>query len=142
MRIIKSGIIAGVVMLLIGTVFHLVIPQYFSVVSAAYTNKALFRPWGGWTRAYMLIHPLLFGFLFAGTYHLLVAPNRANGFLRGMRGGILYGTGVFLVGSLPIFALVYTSFLVPPQVVASWVVQNAFQYLAAGAVMAHWCDRH
>ncbi|WP_406693967.1 hypothetical protein V5E97_23275 [Singulisphaera sp. Ch08] len=90
---------------------------------------------------YMVIHPLLFGFLFAGAYHLLVAPDRVNDLLRGMRGGILYGMGVFLVGSLPIFALINASFWVPPQVLASWIVQNAFQYLTAGAVMGHWLDR-
>jgi hypothetical protein len=36
---------------------------------------------------------------------------------------------VFLVGSLPIFLIAYASFTVSVEIIASWVLQNACQYL-------------
>jgi hypothetical protein len=42
---------------------------------------------------------------------------------------------VFLVGSLPIFLITYASFTVSVEIVASWVLQNACQYLLAGAAV-------
>jgi hypothetical protein len=38
-----------------------------------------------------------------------------------------------LVGSLPIFLIAYASFAVPFAAIASWVLQNACQYLLSGA---------
>jgi hypothetical protein len=40
---------------------------------------------------------------------------------------------VFLVGSLPIFLIAYASFTVSVEVIGAWVLQNACQYLLAGA---------
>ena len=54
-------------------------------------------------------------------------------FLSGWRGGCAFGAGVFLVGSLPIFLIAYASFTVSVEIIASWVLQNACQYLLAGA---------
>jgi hypothetical protein len=46
----------------------------------------------------------------------------------------VYGLLVFVVGSLPVFALVYASFQVSPELVAvSWAGRNLTQYVTAGA---------
>ena len=37
------------------------------------------------------------------------------------------------MGSLPIFLIAYASFTVSVEIIASWVLQNACQYLLAGA---------
>ena len=70
--------------------------------------------------------------MFAAGYLVLLARGGVN---TGWRGGLLYGLGVFLVGSLPVFILAFASFPMSPEMLASWVLQNACQYLAAGAVM-------
>jgi hypothetical protein len=80
----------------------------------------------------MVLHPFGFGVVFATVYLLLleggcIAP--------GWRGGLPYGSVVFLVGSFPIFLLVYASFNLARQVVAYWILQNACQYVAAGLAL-------
>jgi hypothetical protein len=47
---------------------------------------------------------------------------------------------VFAVGSLPVYLLVFASFAVSPDVIASWVAQSACQYAAAGAAIG-WAAR-
>jgi hypothetical protein len=97
-----------------------------------FQNAALFRPWAGWTSTYMLLHPLWFGPVFAAVY---LALRSRGGLLLGWRGGVVYGVGVFLVGSLPVYLLAYAAFQVSPEVIVSWVAQSLCQYLAAGAAM-------
>ena len=77
----------------------------------------------------MALHPFGFGLVFAAVYLALVAR---GGVAQGWRGGLLYGAGVFAVGSLPVYLLAYASFQVSPEVIASWVAQSACQYTAAG----------
>jgi hypothetical protein len=50
----------------------------------------------------------------------------------GLRGAG-FGGLLFVVGSLPVFALVYASFRVSPELVAvSWAGRNLAQYVVAG----------
>jgi hypothetical protein len=123
-------VVAGATLFAVGALFHLAQPRF---VAVQFMNKALFRPWPGWAATYMALHPFGYGVLFATVYLLLlergcVAP--------GGRDGLLYGLGVFLVGSLPVFLLAYASFNVSRTVIASWIIQNACQYLAAGLAVA------
>jgi hypothetical protein len=116
-------------MFAVGFLFYLSEP---SAVTKEYENRALFRPLVGWVFWYMVLHPFWFGLVFATVYLLLleggcIAP--------GWRGGLLYGSVVFLVGSLPVFLLVNASFNVAHLVVAYWILQNACQYVAAGLAL-------
>ncbi len=141
MRIIGFGLIAGGIMFLIGGLFHLLVPALFPHIKDDYVNRALFRPWEGWTQRYMVIHPFLLGVLFAAAYSLLVGLSGESRALRGMSGGVLYGLGLSLLGSLPVFALSFVSFQVSGRVVATWAVQNVAQYAIAGAVLGAWLRR-
>jgi hypothetical protein len=123
-------VVAGATLFAVGALFHVAQPKR---VAVQFQNKALFRPWAGWTSTYMGLHPFGFGAVFATVYLMLlergcVAP--------GERDGLLYGLGVFLVGSLPVFLLAYASFNVSRMVIASWIIQNSCQYLAAGLAVA------
>ena len=63
--------------------------------------------------------------------YLVVLDSKGIG--PGWRFGLLYGLGVFFVGSLPIYLLAYASFAVSRNVIAAWVAQEVLrQYLAAG----------
>ncbi|MBY0522063.1 MAG: hypothetical protein K2R98_01615 [Gemmataceae bacterium] len=138
MRIVLIGILSGCVMLLIGSLFHVVWPILLPTLSDEYAAPSLFRPWEGGTRAYMLIHPLVVGVLLAGAFAWLVRKAGPDSPLRGVWGGARFGLGVCLIGSLPIFALDFASFRVSALVIATWAVQNAIQYVAAGAVLGRW----
>jgi hypothetical protein len=124
--------VAAAVLFAVGILFHFGIPVVAPSIPTQFANAALFRPWLGWTSIYMALHPLWFGVVFAAVYLGL----RSRGALPlGWRGGLVYGLGVFLVGSLPVYVLAYAAFSVSPEVIGSWVAQSLCQYLAAGAAI-------
>jgi hypothetical protein len=81
---------------------------------------------------YMIFHPFGHGVVFALVY---CAPRSWCAFPSGWRGGCAFGACVFLVGSLPIFLIDYASFTVSGEIIASWMFQNACQYLLSGALV-------
>jgi hypothetical protein len=122
--------VAGATLFGVGALFYLSEPR---CVSVYYEDKALFRPWPGFTSTYMHLHPFGYGAAFATVYLLLL---RRRCIAPGGRDGLLYGLGVFLVGSLPVFLLAHASFNVSGKVTAFWVIQNACQYIGAGLAVA------
>lgn len=131
-RVCLCGALAGLVQLLVGTGFHVATPILCPDLPAQYSNVALFRPWEGWTSTYMLLHPMGFGIVFAAGFLKLQSRGSFPGrFL----GGLAYGFGIFIVGSLPVFLLTFASFQVSAQLIAAWIAQNACQYIAAGAAI-------
>jgi hypothetical protein len=110
---------------LVGTLFHLLVPMIAPGIRPQFLNAALFRPWPGWTFTYMVINPFGYGF---------------SAFPSGGRGGLVYGAGVFVVGSLPVYLLAFASFQVSPEVILSWVVQSLAQYVLAGMALGCVAD--
>jgi hypothetical protein len=122
-------VVAGLIQFLVGYLFYQAVPAIVPSIPPQYQNAALFRPWAGWTSTYMFFHPFGYGVVFGLAYCGL---RSWCAFPSGWRGGCAFGAGVFLVGSLPIFLIAYASFTVSAEIVASWVLQNACQYLLAG----------
>ena len=139
-RLVAGSLLTSVILLGVGTLFHFTIPVLAPQLEQEYRNAALFRPWEGWTRLYMLVHPLLYGWVFA-TVFLLVQAHVGTANLGGIRDGLAYGIAVFIVGSLPIYALNFASFSVSAGVVLAWIIQSLCQYAAAGLVLGWCCGR-
>jgi hypothetical protein len=129
-RTLSCCLVAGVIQFLVGCLFYAAVPLVAPAIPPQYENAALFRTWTGGTRTYMLLHPFGYGFVFALVYCGLRSWCT---FPAGGRGGCIFGAGVFLVGSLPVFVIIYASFMASVEVVASWVLQSACQYVLAGA---------
>jgi hypothetical protein len=122
-------LVAGLIQFLVGYLFYQAVPAIVPAIPPQYENAALFRLWAGWTSTYMFFHPFGYGVVFALAYCGL---RLWCAFPSGWRGGCAFGAGVFLVGSLPIFLIAYASFTVSAEIIASWLLQNACQYLLAG----------
>jgi hypothetical protein len=139
-RLVVGSLLCGAVLFAVGVGFHFLTPLAVPRLEAEYRNEALFRPWGGWTRTYMLAHPWLFGALFAGVF---IGARAALGGaqLSGVRPGLLYGLAVFAVGGLPIYALNLASFQVSAGMVVSWALQSLSQYVLAGLALGWYCGR-
>jgi hypothetical protein len=138
--LLGATLVSGVTLFAVGTAFHFLVPIVWPGIQQAYRDQRLFRPWTGWTRIYMVIHPWLYGLLFAAAFvGLRAALGPAN--LSAMQVGLCYGLAVFLVGSLPIFALNFASLQVPAGVMGTWMLQNLCQYAAAGVALGWYVDR-
>jgi len=129
-RLIGCMAVAGLTLLVVGVAFHFAVPVLAPGIPLQFLNIAQFRPWGGWTSTYMLLHPLGYGVVFALIYAVLWQFE-----FGGWLGGLRYGFGVFLVGALPVWLLAYASFQLSPEVMVSFVLQAACQYSAAGAAV-------
>lgn len=126
-------------MFFVGAVFHLLVPAIAPIIPPQFeANPDLYRPWAGWTSAYMAIHPFLYGVVFAAGF---LSLRRWSTFPPGVRGGLLYGAGVFVVGSLPVYVLNFASFQVSVEMILSWIVQGMTQYVVAGIALGYVCDR-
>jgi hypothetical protein len=133
--VLFGGGIAALVMLGVGLAFNQ-LEFLFPAIQLEYENKAVFRIWPGWSQLYMLAHPCWFGFVFALVYVLAIPGRVPTSRGRAIGTGVLYGTLVFVVGSFPVFALIYASFQVSPELlVISWAARNLVQYVVAGAVL-------
>ena len=139
-RLVVGSILCGAVLFAVGIAFHFLGPLVAPQLESEYRNEAIFRPWGGWTRAYMLAHPWLYGALFSSIFLGFRAVVGSDN-LGGMRDGLLYGLAVFAVGSLPVYALNFASFQVSAGVVVSWVLQSLCQYSLAGLALGWYCVR-
>jgi hypothetical protein len=131
-RRILSIAVASATLITVGAVFHFGVPLVAPTIPPQFTDSSLYRPWAGWTSTYMLIHPLWFGVVFALIY---LAIRKPGGKLVGLIGGVRYGVGVFLVGSLPVFLLAFAAFQASAEVIGCWVLQSLCQYVAAGAAV-------
>ena len=133
----SCSIAVGITMFLVGVVSYLLVPVLAPEIAQQYDEVELFRPWRGWTSTYMLIHPFIFAPVFAAVFLKL---RIANSLPSGIKGGLVYGAGVFCVGSLPVFLLAFASFQMSVEMFLSWIVQNLCQYLAAGVAIGAVAD--
>ena len=136
-RWVSYSLAAGATLFLVGAAFHLLVPVVAPGIPPQFLDVGLFRPWSGWTSTYMALHPFAFGFVFATAF---LALRRWSSFPPGIRGGLLFGAGVFAVGSLPTFLLAFASFRVSGQVIVSWIAQSLAQNLLAGVAVGLVAD--
>jgi hypothetical protein len=133
--VVLSGGVAALAMLAVGWAFN-TIEKAIPSIPAEYKNPAVFRDWPGWTEGYMLAHPIWFGFVFAAGFLVVTRGRVRPGWVFAGCCGAAYGGLLFLVGSLPVFALVYASFQVSRELVAvSWAGRNLAQYVVAGGLV-------
>lgn len=137
-RWVSGSLAAGATMFLVGAAFYFLMPVVAPTISPQFENNpTLYRPWPGWTRTYMVAHPLVYGFVFAAVF---LGLRRWSAFPPGVRAGLVYGAGVFAVGSLPVYLLAFASFQTSPDVVLSWIAQSLAQYALAGMTLGCVCD--
>jgi hypothetical protein len=129
---------AGTTLFLVGTAFYLLVPFIAPGIPPQFeANPALYRPWQGWTRTYMVSHPFVYGVVFTAVF---LGLRQCSAFPPGVRGWLVYGAGVFALGSLPVYLLVFASFQVSPEVILCWIAQSFAQYTLAGMALGCVCD--
>lgn len=136
-RLVSCGLAAGITMFLVGTVSYFLTPVIRPGIPPQYEDVAVFRVWSGWTSQYMIIHPFAYGLIFSAVF---IGLRRMTDFPSGIRGGLLYGVAVFLVGSLPVFLLVFASLQLSREIIVSWMIQNLSQYSFAGMAVGAVAD--
>lgn len=131
-KIVKSGLAAGIVMLVISVALMPVWSTLIPGQQAEYENEHIFRPWSDPLMSYVFVHPFVLGLLMAYAYTYFGRGWKKKSLLCK---GTFYGLLVWLVGGLPGMLMTISSFQLSNAMVLSWTVQGLIATLAGGFVI-------
>ncbi len=126
-RTISVGLLAGLVLLLVGLALNAAISRVAPSLQAEYENAAVFRSWSDPLMSLYFLYPFLFGVLLAWVWRrvtpLQISWNRFAG-------------AVFLVFTIPGMLITYASFQVSLSMVLSWTLSGLIDAVIASYLFA------
>lgn len=124
---------SAVVMLAVGSLFFAGTKLFAPSLDRMFLDHPeIFRPWPIPTLVYMVAYALAYGTVFGAAYLFLQRRLQLAG---GVISGLQYGLLLWVVGSAPIFLLMYASAKIPGPIVVAWILQNLVQYLVTGSTL-------
>ena len=131
-KVIWPGLLAGVVILLVGMglgfVFNFVFPQ----LAAQYTNEALFRPWSEPLMMLYYAYPFVVGLVLSWAWHHTKQLFKGSPCKRAMHFGFSY----WFVCGIPGMLITYSSFKVTLLMVCTWLFQGLVNGIISGCIFA------
>ena len=128
--VVTTGLIAGVVMLVVGLVFNRVFGVLFPSINAEYQDPALFRPWSDPLMSYIFVHPFIVGIVLAWVWDKTKDLFKERDvFWRCCQ----FASAYWLV-TIPGMFISYSTFPVSFTMVFSWSLTGLAQAIAAGWV--------
>jgi hypothetical protein len=131
-KIIVSGLLAGIAMLVIGFAAGYGLMAIFPKLTAEYANTALFRPWSDPLMSLYFVHPFVLGLILAWVWARVKGVMKGAGWAaKGARFGL-----AFWVVLMPGMLISYASFPLSLIMVVSWSISLLLEALAAGLIYA------
>ena len=123
--IIRRGLTAGVVVLIVGFGLNLLIGAVFPSIAQEYQNPAIFRPWTDPLMMAYFAHPFIVGLVLAYLWDKLKAKDALE-----------FAKLYFIIATIPGMFISYTSFQVSLPMILAWIVSGFLQAFVAGLVFA------
>lgn len=127
-KLIESGIIVGIVFLVLNFLIGIATGSMYTKPELLHLWKPMTGSWWLW----MAISDIIVGIIFAGIYGVVKDSIKCEG----IRKGICFGTGVWLIGTLPGMAMTYLTMAVPTSLVAVWAITGFIVYVIGGIVLS------
>jgi len=127
---LKRGLIAGVVNLIVGLLFQQFFGTIFPSVGAEYQNTALFRPWNDPLMTLFFAYPFILGIVLAYFWDMVYSSLKGNAQQKIFNFAKIY----FLIATIPGMFISYTSFQVSALLVLSWTLSGFIEAYVAGWV--------
>lgn len=118
---VKKGIIAGIVLLIVGMGLNWVFGLIFPSLMTEYQNTAIFRSWDDPLMMAFFGYPFIVGIVMAHLWDRLK-----------MKDPMELAKFYFLIATIPGMFITYTTFQVSPMMVATWTIMGFIQALVAG----------
>jgi hypothetical protein len=128
-KIVGPGLLAGLLMLIVGMVLNIAIEKMIPGIMAEYKTPGLFRPWTDPLMQIYFAYPFILGLALAYAWDKIkgcLGENKVWAFV----------WGLFLVATLPGMFITYSSFQVSLAMVLSWTICGIVNVLVAGLVFA------
>ena len=136
-KVIKSGLAAGLVMLVAGLVLMLFWQAVFPATQAEY-KSGLYRPWGDPLMQLFFLYPFILGLAMAYAYGYFRSAFKGKDFAAN---GAKYGFMVWLLAGLPGMFVTYASFVVSAQMALSWTLSGLAEMLLGGIAVSKVWER-
>ena len=124
-KIIIGGILAGLVIIIVGMVFGALSSDMYKM-----SPKALWKPMGGDWFTKMIIFDLLTGFILATVFSIIKGALPGAGLAKGLSFGLI----VFFVGTFLGLTMTYLTMAVRTKMIAVWALNGLVNYLLAGLI--------
>jgi hypothetical protein len=130
-KVLITGIIAGVAMLIVGMIVSQLINLAFPALITEY-KATLFRPWDDPLMSLYFAHPFVLGLALAFIW------DRVKGLLSGgpMKRATNFALAYFIVATIPGMLISYSSFPLSILMILSWSLSSLLQAWTAGLVLA------
>lgn len=130
-KIIWPGIVAGVVMLVLGMVISYIF-MIMPAVSADYNNSAIMRSWQDPLMSLFFVYPFVLGIALAWVWNKSKSLFKGSAWKRGAKFGWTY----FIIATIPGMLISYSSFPLSLFTILSWTISGLINAIAAGWIFA------
>lgn len=122
-KIFVPGLIAGVLMLIVGMAFNQAINWIFPSIGEEYQNVQIFRPWSDPLMQLYFLYPFVLGVVLSYAWHRLhsVFPGKGNKKVQNF--AIFY----WIVAAVPGMFITLSSFQVSFMMILSWSLVGLLQ---------------
>jgi hypothetical protein len=130
-KIILPGIVAGIVILILGMAINnlfMLIPS----VNADYNNFNIMRSWQDPLMLLFFIYPFVLGIALAWMWNISKGLFKGSAWKRGTNFGWTY----FIIATIPGMLISYISFPISLLTIISWAVSSLISAIAAGWIFA------
>jgi hypothetical protein len=131
-KIIISGIVAGIAVLVLSLLWMNVFGMAFPAVAAEY-KTSMFRPWTDPLMTAMFAYPFILGIALAWAW------NKAKGLFKQKefwQRGAMFGASVWLISSIPGMFITYTTFVVSFAMIMEWTLGGLLYCVVSGIIFA------
>ena len=131
-KVVISGLVTGVVMLIVGLGMGPISNYLFPKVITEYQNPQLFRAWTDPIMSLYFLHPFLVGFILAWIWNKTKPLFKQK---QWWQRGICFGL-IYWLTTIPGMVISYSSFPISLAMTATWSLSTFVQAIAAGKLLA------
>jgi uncharacterized membrane protein YagU involved in acid resistance len=124
-KVIIGGLLAGVVILLMGMVFGAMSAEMYKL-----SPKVFWKPMGGDWFTKMVIFDFVTGLILAGVFSIVKGALPGVGLMKGLSFGLI----IWIVGPLLGLTMTYLTMAIRVKLIAVWTVNGLVNYLLSGLI--------
>jgi hypothetical protein len=129
-KIIISGLLAGVVILLLGILFGALSSEMYKL-----SPRVFWRPMGGDWFMKMAVFDLLTGFVLVFIFSVIKGALPGAGLMKGISFGII----IWVAGPLVGLTMTYLTMAIRMKLIAVWAINDLLNYVISGLIF-EWID--
>ena len=129
-KVLVPGLVAGLLMLIVGMAVGQLIGLVFPGLAAEYQNASLFRPWEDPLMSLYFAHPFIVALALAWVWSKVKVLVSGKPLARATH----FALGYWIVATIPGMVISYSSFPLSLMIVTSWAISSLVQAIVAGLV--------